>query len=72
LCWRASTRLHWALGIRLTKEEVVSRQEYAFYAGLTVSVVGLWWVVLSGRSGFQGQDAESSLLGLALLLVSGS
>jgi drug/metabolite transporter (DMT)-like permease len=29
-------------------------------------------VVLSGRSGFPGQDAESRLLGLALPLVSGS
>jgi drug/metabolite transporter (DMT)-like permease len=62
-----------AAGIRLTKkEEFVSRREYACYAGLTLSLAGLWWVVLSGRSGFPGQDAESSLLGLALLLVSGS
>jgi drug/metabolite transporter (DMT)-like permease len=61
-----------AVGIRLTKEEVVNRREYACYAGLALSLVGLWWVVLSGHSGFQGQDAESSLLGLALLLVSGS
>jgi len=62
-----------AVGIRLTKEEeVVSRREYACYAGVTLSLVGLWWVVISGRSGFQGQDAESSLLGLILLLVSGS
>jgi len=63
-----------ALGIRLTEEEeeVVSRREYACYAGLTLSLVGLWWVVLSGHSGFQSQDAESSLLGLTLLLVSGS
>jgi drug/metabolite transporter (DMT)-like permease len=61
-----------AVGIRLTKKEVVSRREYAFYVGLTLSLVGLWWVVLSGHSGFQSQDAESTLLGLALLLISSS
>lgn len=61
-----------AMGIRLTKEEVVGRSEYACYAGLAVSLVGLWWVVLSGHSGFQGQNAKSSLLGLTLLLVSGT
>jgi drug/metabolite transporter (DMT)-like permease len=59
-------------GIRLTKEEAVSRREYACYAGLTLSLVALWWVVLSGYSGLQGQDAGSSLLGLTLVLVSGS
>jgi len=61
-----------AVGIPLAKEELVSRREYACYAGLTLSLVGLWWVVLSGRSGFPDQDAESSLLALALPLVSGS
>jgi drug/metabolite transporter (DMT)-like permease len=61
-----------AVGIRLTQKEVVSRREYACYIGLTLSLVGLWWVVLSGHSGFQSQDAASSLLGLALLLISGS
>jgi drug/metabolite transporter (DMT)-like permease len=61
-----------AVGIRLTKDEAVSRREYACYAGLALSLVGLWWVVLSGHSGFRGQDAASSLLGLMLLLVSGS
>jgi drug/metabolite transporter (DMT)-like permease len=63
-----------AAGIRLTKEEeeVVSRREYACYIGLMLSLVGLWWVVLSGHSGFQSQDVESSLLAMTLLLVSGS
>ena len=59
-------------GIRLTKDEVVSRREYACYIGLALSLVGLWWVVLSGHSGFQSEDTEWSLLSLTLLLVSGS
>jgi drug/metabolite transporter (DMT)-like permease len=61
-----------AVGIRITKQDVVSSREYACYAGLTLSLVGLWWVVLSGNSGFQGQSMASNLLGLTLLLVSGS
>lgn len=50
----------------------MSRREYACYGGLALSLLGLWWVVLSGRSGLQSQDSGSSLLGLTLLLVSGS
>jgi hypothetical protein len=30
------------MGIRLAKEEVVGRSEYVCYAGLAVSIVGLW------------------------------
>jgi drug/metabolite transporter (DMT)-like permease len=61
-----------AVGIRLTKKEVVNRREYACYTGIALSLVGLWWVVLSGRSGFLSQDTAWSLLSLTLLLVSGS
>ena len=61
-----------ALGIRITKREVVRSQEYACYAGLTLSLASLWWVVLSGNSGFQGQSVESTLLGLSLLVISGT
>jgi drug/metabolite transporter (DMT)-like permease len=58
-------------GIRITKQETIGSR-HACYAGFTLSLVGLWWVVLSGHSGFQGQSIASNLFGLALLLVSGS
>lgn len=61
-----------AVGIRITKQETVGSREYVCYAGLALSLVCLWWVVLSGNSGFHGQSTASNLLGLTLLLVSGS
>jgi hypothetical protein len=61
-----------AVGIRPQEEEAVSRREYACHAGLGLSLAGLWWMVFSDHSGLQGQNAESSLLSLAPLLVSGS
>lgn len=61
-----------AVGSRAAKKPKVTRPEYAAYAGIALSIAGLWWVVLSGRSGFQGQGHEASALGMALLLVSGS
>jgi drug/metabolite transporter (DMT)-like permease len=46
--------------------------EYLGTAGMALAVVGLWWVVLSGNSGLAASDPASTLLSLALLLVSGS
>jgi drug/metabolite transporter (DMT)-like permease len=61
-----------ACGVTLAQAQRVRRAEYACYAGLALALAGLWWVVLSGRSGFAGADRGSSLLGLVLLLVSGA
>jgi drug/metabolite transporter (DMT)-like permease len=61
-----------ACGVRLAKPSVVSRQEALGYAGIALSLIGLWWVVLSGQSGLPGTDHAISLVGLALLVVSGS
>jgi len=61
-----------ALGMKITRPETVGAREYACYAGLLLSLAGLWWVVLSGQSGFPGESFSSGLLGLSLLLVSGS
>jgi len=61
-----------ACGIQIAKPEAVGAKEYACYAGLLLSLAALWWVVLSGNSGFHGESLGSSLLGLSLLLVSGS
>jgi drug/metabolite transporter (DMT)-like permease len=61
-----------AVGIHITKEEAVRAREHVCYGGLLLSLIGLWWVVLSGNSGFNGQTLPSTLMGLTLLLVSGS
>jgi drug/metabolite transporter (DMT)-like permease len=60
-----------ALGIRLAKTGRVGWWEYLGYTGIAVSLVGLAWVVLSGRSGLAGGET-TALLGLAALLVSGA
>ncbi|SRR6266545_2151188 len=61
-----------ACGVRLSKPTVIGRQEALGYAGIALSLAGLWWVVLSGQSGLPGADHATSLVGLALVLVSGS
>src|SRR6516162_2599228 len=40
-----------ARGVTLAKPGAIGRIEYAGYAGIAVSVAGLWWVVLGGYSG---------------------
>src|SRR6516165_1466291 len=49
----------------------IGRLEYAGYAGIAVSVAGLWWVVLGGYSGLALTNLAASMAGLALLSVSG-
>ena len=46
--------------------------EYFGYAAMGLSLVGLWWVVLSGASGLAAASEATMLAGLALLLVSGA
>jgi drug/metabolite transporter (DMT)-like permease len=60
-----------ACGVRLARPSVIGRQEALGYAAIALSLVGLWWVVLSGQSGLPHADPAASLVGLALVLVSG-
>ena len=58
-------------GIRLAQMPKVGWIENVSYAGIAASIVGLWWVVLSGRSGLEIGSLRDTIVGLALLAVSG-
>ncbi|MGZ3410604.1 MAG: hypothetical protein ACXWJW_11850 [Xanthobacteraceae bacterium] len=58
-------------GIRLAQGKVIGLTENLGYAGIAASIVGLWWVVLSGRSGLGIENFSASLIGLVLMMVSG-
>ena len=60
-----------ARGVTLAKPGAIGRIEYAGYAGIAVSVAGLWWVVLGGYSGLALTNLAAGMAGLALLSVSG-
>jgi len=60
-----------ACGVRIAKQSVIGRQEALGYAGIALSLAGLWWVVLSGQSGLPHADHAASFIGLVLVLVSG-
>jgi drug/metabolite transporter (DMT)-like permease len=59
-------------GIRLAQARPVSRLENIGYAGIAASIIGLWWIVLSGRSGLSAENVIASLAGLTLLSISGA
>jgi hypothetical protein len=61
-----------ALGVRLAKAEAIGWGEYFGHAGMAFSLVALWWVVLSGGSGLASAQPADGMIGLALLLISGS
>jgi len=61
-----------AFGVRMAVTGTVGWCEYFGYSGMALSLVGLWWIVLSGSSGLHAASATTDLVGLALLLVSGS
>jgi drug/metabolite transporter (DMT)-like permease len=61
-----------AFGVRLAKIEEIGWGEYFGHAAMAMSLLALWWVVLAGSSGLRSGPEASDLLGLALLLVSGS
>ncbi len=61
-----------ASGVRLAKTSSPGSGEYLGYAGMALSLAGLWWVVLSENSGFATASPATSLLSLALLLVGGA
>jgi drug/metabolite transporter (DMT)-like permease len=64
------------LGVRLAKpgpdNNRVGWWEYLGYWGIALSMLGLGWVVLTGRSGLVAGNDTMTLLGLAALLVSGA
>ena len=60
------------LGSRLVRPSAVGALEYGCFAGIALSLAGLWWVVLSGRSGLGVESLATSAGGLALLSVSGA
>ncbi len=60
------------LGVPLAQREAVGPLEYGCYMGIALSLAGLWWVVLSGRSGLEIASLTTRLGGLALLMVSGA
>jgi drug/metabolite transporter (DMT)-like permease len=61
-----------ACGIALAKPKAIGRIEYAGYAGIALSVAALWWVVIGGYSGLPATNLGVSIMGLALLSVSGA
>ncbi|HVG51408.1 MAG TPA: DMT family transporter [Xanthobacteraceae bacterium] len=58
-------------GLRLAQMPKTGPIENLSYLGIAASVAGLWWVVLSERSGLPVGSLRDTLLGLALLAVSG-
>ncbi len=61
-----------AFGIALAKPKPIGRIEYVGYAGIAASVAALWWVVIGGHSGLPNTNLAASIIGLALLSVSGT
>jgi drug/metabolite transporter (DMT)-like permease len=61
-----------ALGLPLARTGPMNWGEYLGYAAMALSLIGLWWVVLSGASGLATANEGTVLVGLTLLLVSGA
>jgi drug/metabolite transporter (DMT)-like permease len=61
-----------AFGIKLAKPQKIGPWEWVSYAGIAFTIVALWWVVLSGRSGIAAADTRTVGIALALLFVSGA
>jgi drug/metabolite transporter (DMT)-like permease len=59
-------------GIALAKPKPLGRVECAGYVGIAASVAALWWVVIGGYSGLPASTLKVSVVGLALLSVSGT
>jgi len=63
-----------AFGVHITRNQTgtVGWAESCAYAGMTLSLVGLWWVVLSNNSGLTPTNIATATTALALLIVSGA
>jgi hypothetical protein len=60
-----------ACGAALAKPGAIGRVECVGYAGIAASVAALWWVVIGGHSGLATTHLADSVIGLALLGLSG-
>ena len=60
-----------AFGVHITRNQTgtVGWAESCAYAGMTLSLVGLWWVVLSNNSGLTQTNIATATTALALLIV---
>jgi len=61
-----------ALGSRLARPGAIGWGESFGYIGIALSLLGLGWVVLAGRSGLASTDETMALLGIGALMVSGA
>jgi drug/metabolite transporter (DMT)-like permease len=61
-----------ACGMRLAKPDTVRGAERVAYAGIALSLVALWRIVLSGYSSLPGASHATHLLALAAVTISGS
>jgi len=61
-----------ALGLSIAGAHRVVRLEGWLLGGMAATLVGLWWVVLSGRSGVEHEATGAVALALFLLVVSGA
>jgi drug/metabolite transporter (DMT)-like permease len=61
-----------AFGVALAQQTATGTAERIGYAGIALSVVALWVVVLGGYGGFAQKNLSASIAGLALLTVSGT
>lgn len=59
-------------GVALAKPKPLGPVECAGYVGIAASVAALWWVVIGGYSGLPASTLRISVIGLALLSVSGT
>lgn len=61
-----------AAGFAFAGSHKMSWLEGAFLACMTATLLGLWWLVLSGRSGLGGNVSGATVMALGLLVVSGA
>ncbi len=61
-----------ACGFAIAGNHKVRWLEGVLLAGMTLTLAGLWWTVLSGQSGTSGSSAGGTLAALCLLVVSGA
>ncbi|MGE3642697.1 MAG: hypothetical protein AB7F96_02465 [Beijerinckiaceae bacterium] len=61
-----------ALGFSIAGSHKVRFLEALFLAGMTVTLAGLWWAVLSGRTGAPAGSDLAMIAALALLILSGA
>lgn len=63
-----------AFGVRITRTKTgpIGWPEYFAYSGMALSLIGLWWVVLSDNSGLTPASVATAVTALALLVAGGA